>query len=121
MPVKLKVQDWSVFDNILEELSNGHEDKDIPLDIKEALKGSDVMTDKQHKCIVAIFTNELDWNPDVAFRFILKTIPDVRTRLKKRVLHEYDLSGLYQEIKKKEAIKLINVLRVVSRNNKNKS
>lgn len=109
---KLKVQDWTQFDNMLEQLSDeNNEARPIPADIKSIIKGDDVMTDAQHKHIVALFVCELEWEPERSYNFLIKMTPGLKLRLPKRVHEECDLSGVYKELKKKEAIKIIGILK----------
>ena len=109
----IKVQDWTQFDNLLEQLADegSKSEKPLPADLKEAIYGDQVMTDKQHKYIVALLSIELEWEPETSFNFILKNTPGLKDRLKKRIKEEHDLTGLYQQVKKKEASKLINILK----------
>lgn len=119
---KLKQQDWSDFDQLLDDLGNtpgkDFQEKIVKDQIKSRILGSSVMTDSQHRFIIALFTNELNWSANSAFRFILKVIPQLRSRLKKRTLKETDIQGLYQEINKNEASKLINILKSISERRK---
>lgn len=115
---KIKQQDWSDFDQLLEDLGNAPEkdfqEKKMKDQIKSRILGGNVMTDSQHRYIIALFTNELNWSANHAFMFILKVIPQLRSRLKKRILIESDIQGLYKEISKSEASKLINILKSIS-------
>ncbi|MBL8008632.1 MAG: hypothetical protein JNJ56_14010 [Ignavibacteria bacterium] len=114
----VKKQDWSDFDQLMKDLGNdsGKEipDRKVNNEIKSRILGKTVMTDSQHRYIIALFTNELNWTAHSAFRFILKVIPQLRSRLKKRILKESDIQGLYQELNKSEASKLINILKSIS-------
>lgn len=105
----IKQQDWTEFDKLFSEQAK------FQPDIKSAIKGFDSMSDAQHKMIVAIFTNELKWNAIDAFKFIVKILPDTKARLKAQHLIETDLREVYKVISKKEAIKLINILKSISR------
>lgn len=118
--VELKKQNWNEFDVMLEKLSgNGKETaddyKEISLGqlLKTEIKGNEVMTDKQHKYLVALFSCELQWEPERSFMFAIKIIPGLKQRLSKKILREYDLSALYRQLKKREAIKLINILKSI--------
>lgn len=77
------------------------------------------MSDSQHKMIIALFTNELDWQANNAFKFIIKVIPQIRSRLSARAIQETEIQTLYKKIKKKEASKLINILKSISRRTSN--
>ena len=114
----VKKQDWSDFDQLMKDLGNdsGKEipDRKVNNEIKSRILGKTVMTDSQHRYIIALFTNELNWTANSAFRFILKVIPQLRSRLTKRILKESDIQGLYQEMNKSEASKLINILKSIS-------
>ena len=118
MKASIKKQDWSDFDKLMEELGNSAieaPERKTKDDIKSRILGSDVMTDAQHRMIIAIFVNELDWTAHDAFKFIIKVMPLLRSRLKKRVIQETDIQALYQELKKKEASKLINILKSITK------
>lgn len=113
---KLKQQDWSDFDKLMEELGNTDNlpEKKVKDVIKAKILGDDVMTDAQHRCIIALFTNRLEWDANRAFRFVVRVIPQIKPRLSKRIARETDIQGLYQELKKNEASKLINILKSIS-------
>lgn len=115
---KIKDQNWSEFDKMFEDLKAGFLDPVGKPDIKSTFRGEDVMTDAQHRMIIAVFTNELDWTAHDAFNFTLKIIPELRGRLKKRMLKETDIAGMYLQIKKKEASKLINIIKSISQRRK---
>lgn len=117
----VKQQDWSDFDKLMNDFGNSPDslpEKKVKDEIKSRILGNEVMTDSQHRYIIALFTNELCWRADSAFRFILKVIPQLRGRLKARILRETDIQGLYQELKKNEASKLINILKSIARRKK---
>jgi hypothetical protein len=117
MKSELKKQDWSEFDKLMESFGNPTAElpeRKIKDDLKSRLLGADVMSDAQHKMIIAIFTNELDWRADEAFKFILKVIPEIKIRLGARVIQETEIQTLYKKLKKKEASKLINILKSIS-------
>ena len=115
-----KRQDYSDFDKLIEEL--GDKDQNNGKVVKDTLKsgilGNDVMTDSQHRFIIALFTNELNWRAQRAFNFVLKVIPQIRSRLKARVIRESDIQALYRELNKTEASKLINIIKSIARRDK---
>lgn len=126
MDTKIKQQDWTEYDKLMEELGNSWEhelpEKKVKDEIKSRILGSDVMTDSQHRYIIALFAYELGWDANKAFRFTVKVIPELKPRLSKRIARETDIQGLYQELKKNEASKLINILKSISgREKQNKS
>lgn len=121
---ELKKQDWSEFDKLMESFGNPAVEEpetksEITVDLKSRLLGDDVMSDSQHKMIIALFTNELDWQANDAFKFIIKVIPQIRSRLSARAIQETEIQTLYKKIKKKEASKLINILKSISRRTSN--
>lgn len=123
MKDKIKEQDWSEFDKVMYEFGNSpvneFPEKEVKAEIKNKILGSEVMTDSQHRYIIALFTNELGWDANKAFRFTVKVIPELKPRLSKRIARETDIQGLYQELKKSEASKLINILKSISERKKN--
>lgn len=112
---KLKTQDWSEFDELMKSFGNETPDRPVKDALKSALMGEDTMTDSQHRYIIALFTNELGWTADKAFRFSVKVIPGLKPRLSKRIARETDIQGLYQVLEKNEASKLINILKSISK------
>lgn len=118
----IKQQDFSDFDKLIEDFGNNAQaipDKPVKDVIKSRIFGNEVMTDSQHRFIIALFTNELNWTARNAFNFILKVIPQLRSRLKARVIRETDIQAMYQELKKSEASKLINIIKSILRRKKN--
>lgn len=114
---------WSEYDELMKAF--GDPDKDKPgKPVKNILKagimGEDAMTDGQHRMLIALFTNELDWTADKAFRFSVKMIPQLKPRLSKRAAKETDIRELYKKINKSEASKLINILKSISKRISNK-
>lgn len=130
MKDKLKKQDWTEFDKLMESFGNPSVEvperkSEIKVDFKSRLLGGDVMSDAQHKMIIALFTNELDWRADEAFKFVIKVIPQIRSRISASAIQETEIQTLYKKLKKKEASKLINILKSISerkkQNGKNKT
>lgn len=122
----VKKQDWSEFDRVMEEFGNfavESPEKKIKDHLKSRILGGDAMTDSQHRMIIALFTNELNWRADEAFKFITKVVPQTRSRLSATAIKETEVQTLYKKLKKKEASKLINILKSISerkkRNGKN--
>lgn len=112
---------WDSFDKVMQDFGNSF-DKEAPREMKDELKckvlGREVMTDAQHRKIIALFTNELGWTANSAFLFTVKVLPALKQRLPKRVINETDIQGLYQALNKKEASKLIDILKSISKRKK---
>ncbi|MBV6480240.1 MAG: hypothetical protein HGGPFJEG_03093 [Ignavibacteria bacterium] len=120
----IKQQDWFEFDKLMEEFGRSlitNPSHNLDIEIKRHIYGPDSMTDAQHKKIIALFTNELGWGSYHAFKFMLRTCPDIINRLRQQALTETDLRELYKVIKKKEASKIINVLSAISKRRKLKN
>ena len=113
---KIKIQNWEEFDKIFEapESLKSFEPKDVK---KIFAKPNDV-TDGQRKMIIAIFTNELGWDHEHSFNFVLKVIPGMKKRLSPETIDQKKLEFMYNKLTKKEASKLINIIKAISRRKK---
>lgn len=113
--VKLKQQNWAEFDKLFEKPEENNTLLAVsPKEIKKLFSNPDDITDGQRKMIIAIFTNELDWEPEHSFNFILKVIPGMKKRLTRETIEEHKLDFVYNKLTKKEASKLINILKSIS-------
>jgi hypothetical protein len=105
--IKLKQQDWSDFDKLMEDFGNDFKnempERKIKVEIKSRILGNEA--------------NELGWTAHDAFKFIAKVMPQLRSRLNKRVTRETDIQALYRILNKKEASKLINILKSIRNRN----
>lgn len=120
MGVNLKKQDWTEFDEFFNDISTEHFKKADVQHIKKSFAKPNEITDGQRKMIIAVLTNELDWDHAHSFNFILKQIPGLSKRISPETKENHDLSKLYNKITKPEASKLIDALKSISTRMRNK-
>lgn len=81
---------------------------------KQILKLNDGMTDGQMKAIISICKYKLKWKPESTFKYLTKTIPEIKDRIKPG---STNLKLLFANIKKSEANTIIKRLDMMIKKN----
>lgn len=84
---------------------------------KQIVNSEDIMTDGQRKAIISICRYQFNWKAESTFNYILKTIPELSSRVK---FKDVNLELLYANITKSEADKIIKRLDMIKRKNEKK-